>query len=119
VTDTAGNTYLDAVSQSQTTDGHQVHLFYAKNVIAGPNTVTAAFSATNNHPWVAVYEFSGISTTNPLDQVAHAEGSGSTANSGASAVISSANELVVAATGLPASYTGVATAGSGYSLQLQ
>src|SRR5262249_11109488 len=35
VTDTAGNVYTDAVSQVQTADGHQVHIFYAKNVAGG------------------------------------------------------------------------------------
>ena len=119
LTDTAGNTYIDAVSQTQTVDGHQIHLLYAKNISAGANTVTAAFSSTNNHPWISVFEFSGISATNPLDRVAHAEGSGSTANSGATAITSSASELVLAATGLPASYAGVVTAGSGFSLQLR
>ena len=32
VTDSAGNVYADAVAQAQSTDGHQIHLFYAKNV---------------------------------------------------------------------------------------
>src|SRR5438876_3951845 len=32
VTDSNGNAYTDAVAQAQTTDGHQVHIFYAPNV---------------------------------------------------------------------------------------
>jgi hypothetical protein len=119
VKDAAGNVYADAVSQAQTTDGHQIHIFYAKNVIGGANTVTAAFSSTNNHPWIAVYEYSGLSTTSPLDRTAHTQGSGSTANSGATAPTTSANELVFAAAGLPASYTGSATAGTGYTVTQQ
>ena len=41
MTDSSGNVYTDAVAQSQTADGHQVHLFYARNVAGGANTVTA------------------------------------------------------------------------------
>src|SRR4051812_39312570 len=66
ITDTAGNSYTDAVSQVQSADGHQVHIYYAKNIAGGSNTVTATFSAANNHPWLAIYEYSGLSTTAPL-----------------------------------------------------
>jgi hypothetical protein len=119
VTDTAGNTYMEAVSQVQTVDDHQVHIFYAKNIAGGANAVTAHFSATNNHPWIAVYEYSGLNATAPLDQTAHAQGNSSTPSSGATAATTSSNELVFAATGLPASYTGGAGAGTGYALMQQ
>jgi hypothetical protein len=119
VRDSAGNVYSDSVSQSQATDGHQVHLFYAKNIAGGANTVTASFSAANNHPWLAVYEFSGLSATSPLDQTAHAQGSGATASSGMTATTTSANELIFSGGGLPASYGGTATAGSGYTMLQQ
>jgi hypothetical protein len=118
VSDSAGNIYKDAVSQVQSVDGHQVHVFYAKNVAGASNTVTAQFSARNNHPWLAVYEYSGLSATNPLDRTARAQGNGSVVSSGAAPVTASANELVFAAAGLPASYTGAIAAGSGY-LMLQ
>jgi hypothetical protein len=119
ITDSLGNTYTDAVNQAQTADGHQVHLFYARNIAAGANTITAAFSSTNNHPYLAIYEYSGLSTTNPLDQTAHAQGSSALADTGGTASTNSASELIFAATGLPASYSGVVTAGSGYALQQQ
>jgi hypothetical protein len=117
--DTAGNAYAQAASQLQTADGHQLHLFYAKNIAGSVNTVTATFSSTNNHPWIAVFEYSGLSATNPLDQTISAQGSGASADSGSTAVTAGANELVFAAAGFPASYTGVVTAGTGYSLLLQ
>jgi hypothetical protein len=119
VTDSVGDVYTDAVTQAQTADGHQVHIFYAKNILGGANTVKAAFSGTNNHPWLAIYEYSGLSKTNPLDQTAHAQGSSGAASSGAAAMTGSANELLFAATGLPAGYTGTATAGSGYTMLQQ
>jgi hypothetical protein len=119
VKDSAGNTYTDAVSQSQATDGHQIHVFYAKNVVGGANTVTATFSASNGHPWVAIYEYSGLSATSPLDVTAKAQGSGTAVSTGAGAATSSANELLFAGAGLPSSYSGTASAGAGYTLQLQ
>jgi subtilisin family serine protease len=119
VTDTRGNIYADAVNQAQSADGHQLHLFYAKNIAAGSNTVTATFSSTNNHPYLAIYEYAGLSTTSPLDQTAHAQGASSLPDTGSTAPTASASELVFAATGLPATYTGVVVSGSGYSLLQQ
>jgi hypothetical protein len=114
--DSAGNTYIQAVAQVQTADGSQVHLFYAKNILgAAANTVTATFSSTNNHPWLAIYEYKGLNITNPLDQTASAQGSSTAASSGAAPTTTSANELVFGATGLPSSFTGTQTAGSGYA----
>src|SRR5579864_9185983 len=115
LTDSLGNVYTDAVSQAQTTDGHQVHIFYAKSILGGANTVKATFSATNNHPWLAIYEYRGLSATKPLDQTAHAQGSSSAPNSGATATTLSANELVFAGMGLPSTYTGTVSTGTGYS----
>ena len=65
-----------------------------------------------------MYEYSGLSPTNPLDQTAHAQGSDSSPFSGVMTT-TSINELEFAATGLPASYTGSATAGSGFTMQFQ
>ncbi len=119
VSDTAGNTYADAVAQAQTTDGHQIHIFYAKNIRSGANTVTASYSATNNHPWLAIYEYRGLSTTNPLDQTAKGQGSGTAVSTGATPTTSSANELVFAGAGFVNNYSGTVTAGPTYALQLQ
>ena len=82
-------------------------------------TVKATFSAINNHPWLAIYEYRGLSTTNPLDQTASAQGNSATPNSGATATTASANELLFAATGLPSSYSGTVTAGNGYTILRQ
>jgi hypothetical protein len=116
IRDTVGNGYAQAASQAQTADGHQLYLFYAKNIAGSVNTITASFSSTNNHPWIAIFEYSSLST---LDQVAHAQGSGTSADSGVTALTAGSNELVFAATGFPASYTGAVTAGTGYTMLLQ
>jgi methionine-rich copper-binding protein CopC len=119
VTDTAGNTYSDAVSQAQSSDGHQAHIFYSKNIGGGANTVTARFSSTNAHAWIALYEYSGLSTTSPLDRTAHAQGSGTSVSSGTTSTTTTGNELLFAAVGLSSSYTGTVAAGTGYTLALQ
>ena len=115
LTDSAHNTYVEAVAQTQTSDGSQVHLFYARNILGAANTVTATFSGTNGHPWLAVGEYKGLNTANPLDQTAHGQGSTS-APSVVTPTTTSANELVFAGLGLPVSYTGTQTAGSGFTL---
>jgi hypothetical protein len=107
---------VDAVSQVQSTDGHQTHIFYAKNVKGGNNTVTARFSSTNNHPWLAIYEYSGVTA---LDRTAYAQGSSNAPSSGQTAATTSANELVFAGLGLPSSSGAGVSAGSGYQLELQ
>lgn len=117
ISDTAGNTYTQAVTQVQNADGHQSYLFYARNIAgASGNTVTASFSATNNHPWLAVYEFQGLSTTNPLDQTASTQGNSTTPSAGPTAMTSSPTELIFAGTGLASSYSGSGVPGSGYVL---
>lgn len=119
VTDSAGNSYIDAVAQAQAADGSQTHIFYARNIKAGANTVTATFSSTNNHPWLAIYEFSGLNTSAPLDQVASAQGSSAAPSSGLTSNTTSANELVFAGLGLPASSSVTVTGGAGFTLLQQ
>jgi hypothetical protein len=116
LTDTAGNTFADAVAQTQTADGSQVHIFYASRIKGGADTVTASFSGINNHPFIAVYEYSGVTA---LDSVARAQGSDASPNSGTTAVASSSNELVFGGLGLPASSSVSVSAGPGWTLQLQ
>jgi hypothetical protein len=116
VTDRLGNAYTEAVAQVQAADGHQVHIFYAKNIAGGANTVKATFSAANKHPWLAIYEYSGLSKTAPLDQTARAQGSNAAPSSGTAPMTASANELLFGGMGLPSSYRGTAAAGSGYAM---
>jgi hypothetical protein len=114
VTDSLGNAYVDAVHQVQTSDGHQIHLFYAKNVRAGSNTIKAVFSAANNHPWLAIYEFSGLSTTSPLNLTTSAQGYGTSANSG-TITGTGGEQLLFAAAGFTGGWSGTAATGSGYT----
>jgi len=84
--------------------------------LGGANTVTATFSGTSNHPWLNINEYAGLSTTSPLDQMAANQGNNATPNSGTTGTTTSANELVFAAFGFPASYTGTQAAGSGFAM---
>lgn len=119
ISDTSGNVYQDAVQQAQSADGHQTHIFYAANIASGVNTVTVSFSETNNHPWLAIYEYSGLDPVSPLDKTAHAEGFGSAVNSGSTQSTSSSPELIFAGVGLPASSAQTVTADSGFTLLQQ
>ena len=116
LSDTTGNTYSQAVTQAQTTDGHQTAIFYAANIKSGANTVKATFSGTNNHPFLAIYEYSGVST---LDKTAGTQGTSAAASSGATATTTAAKELIFAGLGLPSSATQTVTAGPGFTLEQQ
>src|SRR6266851_2726081 len=95
VTDSRGNTYTRAVGPTTGTALSQ-SIYYAKNIIAGSNTVTVVFNQAAAYPDVRVLEYSGADTTNPLDVTAGASGTGLTGNSG-SATTTSANDLVFGA----------------------
>ncbi|HEY3356767.1 MAG TPA: putative Ig domain-containing protein, partial [Polyangia bacterium] len=116
VTDSRGNAYAEAVGQTQTTDGHQLHIYYARNIAAGANTVRAAFSGSNRRAWLAIFEYRGLSTTTPLDRTARGQGSGTAVSSGATATTTSPYELVFAAVGVPAGSTATITGGSGFTI---
>lgn len=119
VTDTAGNPYTQAVAQTQTTDGHQLHIFYARDIIGGSNTVKATFSGTNANPWLAIYEYKGLNIYAPLDETAAAQGSSSMPHTGATLTTHVANELVFVATAFNATSTVTLTSGTGYNIGQQ
>jgi len=70
VTDNSSNSYTLAIGPTSLNGGKQ-SIYYAKNIAAagaGVNTVTVLFSCTgtlNND--VRIAEYSGMSTTNPVD----------------------------------------------------
>jgi len=116
ISDTTGNTYVEAIRQNQDQNEHQIHTFYASGIVGGPITVRADFSDTNDHPWLAAFEYSGIRATNPLDQVARAQGFGANDSSGNTPPTTAPYELLFAGTGQsPTTYDPV-QAGPGYVL---
>ena len=95
VTDSNGNTYVAAVGPVTNAGNASQIVYYAKNVAAGNDTVTVAFSGTVNYPNVRVLEYSGIDTVNAFDTGVSGSGSGLTQNSG-SLTTTNANDLLVA-----------------------
>ena len=113
VTDSRGNSYALAQGPTRVT-GLSSAIYYAKNIAAGSNTVTINFSPSAAFPNVNVLEYSGLSTTSPLDVAVGATGTGTTANSG-SATTTSASELIFGAGNPTSAFT---AAGSGFNNRL-
>jgi hypothetical protein len=107
VADSLGNVYTQ-VGATITGTGLRQAIYYAKNIAAGSNKVTVTFNQAANAVDVRILEYSGASTTSPVDVVAPgAAGSGSTATSG-SATTTVANDLIFGA-----AMTGGAISGPG------
>ncbi|GEM_PF-1992698 len=87
-TDTRSNTYTKATSISFAQG--EVEIWYAKNITAGANTVSATCSSGLIH--LLIHEYSGLDTAAPLDQIS----SSVTENSGITPAVTTtvANELL-------------------------
>lgn len=79
VNDDLGNNYLLAKGQAAAHDGF---IYYAMNVAAGATTVTVGISGAAADIFAALHEYSGLATTNALDQAASATGTSTNADSG-------------------------------------
>lgn len=115
VTDTRGNTYRRALQYDETLDAVTLGLYYAENIGSSPNTVTVTDTVTGGTLRFAIFEYSGVATSNALDGApAVAEGTTATASSGP--VTTTANGdliLGVMSTADEATYS----AGSGFTIQ--
>jgi hypothetical protein len=99
VTDSNGNPYQLAAGTNATTGGApgaSQAVYYAKNIKAGSNTVTVTFDQVPNNEDVRILEYSGLSTTAPLDTTAGTFGIGTAADS-SSATTNSATDLLIGA----------------------
>ncbi len=113
VTDSLGNTYAQAgITVSGTAERQAI--YYAKNILAGSNTVTATFNQAARFVDVRILEYSGLDTTNPLDVTASAAGSSVSPNSG-TATTTSANELIF---GAGTTATGFYAPGTGFTTRI-
>ncbi|MBV9181153.1 MAG: Ig-like domain-containing protein, partial [Acidobacteria bacterium] len=102
VNDSANNTYVLAVGPT-TFNAWTQAIYYAKNIsAAASNSVTVAFTRrgqaaiTQIAADVRIAEYSGLNTTSPLDVVAAAGGTSTTADSGF-ATTTNQNDLLVGA----------------------
>ncbi len=83
IADTRGNAYASAIGPSDADDGTHAEIFYARNVGAGVDTVTATFTtpiATRGALYV--HEYAGFDVAAPLAAAAGAAGSGPAMASG-------------------------------------
>ncbi len=85
VTDSLGNQYIGAVGPTRWSNGsYSAQTFYAINRSSGIDKVTAKFgTAVKSFGIVYAHEYSGISTTSPVDVVAAASGASGNLDSGA------------------------------------
>ena len=95
VTDTAGNAYQLAAPTTRSGGAISQTVYYAKNIVAGTNTVTVTFNTATPYVDVRIAEYTGLDRVNPLDVSASA-GKRRAANSG-SVTTGSATELIVGA----------------------
>ena len=99
VTDSRGNTYVAATVRTTWSGDNSAQTFYAKNVVAGTNTVTAKFATTlPSYAIVQAHEYSGVDKTNPVDGVSSGVGTSATANTG-NVTTTASNDLLFAGGG--------------------
>lgn len=113
VTDSQGNTYTRAFTQtglSQAPGIHCIEFWYSINITGGTTpTITPTF--IYNGAITLIREYSGISA---IDKIANTNGSGNSLDSGNTATTSFADELVVGLGGQELAATHGWTAGSGF-----
>jgi hypothetical protein len=94
VSDNVNGAWTRSASTTWSGSSGDIALYYLANSSAAPGGITIKISATNaTYLQGAPAEYSGVATVNPLDQVAVAKGSGTSADSGLTAPASS-GELV-------------------------
>jgi glucose/arabinose dehydrogenase len=113
VTDSRGNAYQLAAPTTRS-GGISQAIYYAKNIIAGANTVTVGFNAATPYVDVRIAEYSGLDQANPLDVTSSGGGNNAQPNSGV-ATTTAPTDLIVGAGTTTGSFTG---AGSGYTTRI-
>jgi RHS repeat-associated protein len=120
VADSASNTYVLAVGPTQFSPWRQA-IYYAKNIVgANSNSATVTFTSQGQGPIsqiaadVRIAEYSGLNTTSPLDVVAAAGGTSTTADSGF-ATTTNQNDVLVGAGMADGAISG---AGANYTLRV-
>jgi len=117
ITDTSGNTYTRAAGPTRIDGTAAQAVYYAKNIAAAAanaNTVTVTFDHEVPYPDVRIAEYSGVSTTTPIDAAAVSTGYGTALDSGP-LVTTAANERIVLGNCLATITT---AEGSGYQERL-
>lgn len=116
VTDTRGNTYQKAIQLDETSDATSLALYYAENIAPGANTVTVSDNLTGGTLRFAIFEYSGVATSNSLDVATAAQGTSATPNSGNVTTVTP-GDLVIGA--VSTANAAIFTAGTGFTIQEQ
>jgi hypothetical protein len=122
VTDSNANTYALAATTESTAVpapgasqlGASQAIYYAKNIIAGANTVTVTFNQNTAVQSIRIVEYAGLDQSSPLDTSVGNTGSTLTADSTA-VTTNSANDLLFGAGTITTTFTG---SGAGFSTVL-
>ncbi len=112
VTDTSGNSYALAVKTSTLDGSNTQAVFYAANIVAAgasSNTVTVSFGSAVAYIDERLAEYSGVSTSDPLDVESGVSGSGSDLTAGP-VTTTSASDLLIAGTYQQSVINGTSTA---------
>ena len=95
MTDSQGNTFVQAGSQLTSPGGARSRLYYAPNIKGGPDTITIHLSTNSSFLEVYAAEYSGADPSSPIDGQAGAAGSAHGVSSGA-ATTTVANDMILA-----------------------
>lgn len=114
VADSAGNTYELAVGPTVLSGTASQSIYYAKNIAAGTNTVTVAFSVAAASPDIRVLEYKGADQYSPVDGTAANSGNSAASSSGSATTIN-ATDLIIGANLVVTSTSGP---GSGFTERL-
>lgn len=96
-TDSLGQAWNVAQAQAQATDGHIMNIVYSTNTAGGADTLTCTFTGGGATFRCGVSEYSGVATSNPLDQHTSAQGAAGTAANSGNVTPTQDNELVIMA----------------------
>jgi hypothetical protein len=118
ITDSAGNTWSKVNAWSTASHNSDGEMWYAVNASAAATLTVTTHVTTAASMALEVDEFSGIATTNPLDQSLGASTTGTTASAGP-LTPGSAGELLVGFTAGHASSQLMTVSTNGYSVQPQ
>jgi hypothetical protein len=119
ISDNRGDTFQVAKQQpvNAATAVGQISIYYVLSAAGGATTITAQSTQPSSVTSVSLeaVEYSGVSTTNPLDQTAGGSGVSSTINSGSTGTTTQGNELVVGAGTFTNNSSYTINAGSGFT----
>lgn len=114
ITDTASNTYTQAIRDRQSAESTSLDIWYAQNVTGNAsNVITANFSGSAGYAFMYAAQYSGAATASALDQTSTGYTTGTSVAS--SAFTTTQADEVLTAIGYYSS-ADTPTAGSGYTM---